>query len=251
MNKRPSGNPLQATFRFKSIPSHYRMVRCHRMDETPTSWACHVKVYTRGRKYVRHMTEWFEKSLWDFQKKGYRKSVLLPKGKPTCESPAAPIVETKTATPTTAPTAAPPASASKWAEENPALAAMHTGEETPAPAPKPKSPPPAITFADDDEDDQPVQMVPAVPAPTTSGVKAGISIQAEYPQEYNPRAHPKEIAGKIEDLVVFDDLVNQNFINQRRKEKLMLLQARRQGMGASVTPTMADKLGVRSGFEPG
>src|ERR1700690_1176942 len=245
-------NPINAMFRERTNPKRWRIVRCFRIDETPDSWACQTKVFAPGHHYVRYITEWFQKSMFEHVKHGYRvkgtrELIPIPKkrrGRPPkvskCASTSATTEPMTTQPPIIAPPVAPPAPESNWAAENPALAAM---SEAQASAPKPKSPPPAIPLAEDDEEDDPNLPVPPVSPPSTPTGRLGvISDRAEYPKEYNPRAHPEQAAGKIEDLVVFDDLVNANFIAARRKEKLEQLRHR-----ARVIPTQADPLGVKTG----
>ena len=73
--KRKRGvNPINAIFRERANPTKYRLVRCDRIDETPDSWACHQKLFFKGHHYVRHVTEWFQKSFFEHVKHEYRKS---------------------------------------------------------------------------------------------------------------------------------------------------------------------------------
>ena len=111
-------------------------------------------------------------------------------------------------------------------------------------APKPA---PAITFVDDDDDTEEIP-VAAVAPPATKVSKLGPKgLNEEYPGEYNHRAHKDQIAGKEEDLIVFDDIVNSNYIAQQRRNKLMQLRAKQEGRGIRPSPAMP----IVSGFEPG
>jgi hypothetical protein len=248
-------NPISAVFRERAHPERWRVIRCHRIDETPDSWACHTKLFFKGHHYVRHITEWFPKSFFEHVKheyqKGKRATVSVaetmaptpqgpkrrgrpPKVRPVeeqkpCVSESAVTISPKMETPITVLPVVPPAPVSSWAEENPILAAMH-GEEASVPKVPtllPKSPPPAIMLVPDDESDVVEGAPPPQPSPGPAAApssKTG-NIKVDLPGEYNPLAHPEKAFGALEDLVVFDEMVNSNFIASQRKMKLMKIQA--------------------------
>lgn len=190
-------NPLKASFRLKSNPSHRRLVRCHRIDQTTAGWACHQKVFVPGQKYIRHITEWFQPELWDYFGKSYV-TVLAP------------------------------------------LKEVVAKEKKIKKAPAAQSVPKAM---DQKDDDAPEPVVASLPAPTTIK-KAVPNDKEEMPGEYNPRAHPEKALGDPEDLIVFSDMVDANFIAQQRRNKLMQLRARQKIAGTPGQP-------IVSGYEPG
>jgi hypothetical protein len=217
VKRKMGANPLVFSFRQKSNPDHIRMVRGHHMDDTPLSWAVHTRVVTPGRNYIRHITEWFEKSLW---------------------ATAEPKVKRRRAYTESKPFVAPVASVTP-PEDAPAHPPRPTRES-------PKNEPPPITLVDDEDDTEEIPVAAVIP------VKAApksdpFDINAEMPGEYNPRAHKEKVAGDPEDLVVFDALVDSNFIAQQRRNKLAALRAREQGRVLRTTPNNP----IVSGFEPG
>lgn len=248
-----TSNPLTVSFLQISNPRHRRTIYCHRLDDTGESWACHQKLHAPGHVYVRHVTEWFQKSLWKrvvrnaFQEKSVQKNVVankMPGGRKRERRVVEQVVARVTSEKAPAPRVVAPVKS--WAEENPSLAAM-----SPDTAVKlSQAPRPAIMFVDD-EDDGSVSAMPSAPAQgvqTTSGPRKVISDREEMPGEYNPRAHPEKALGDPEDLVVFQDMVAANFIAQQRRNKLAQMRARQQGhSGISVSPTNP----IATGFEPG
>lgn len=207
-----AANPMTARFRLRTKPTHYKLVKCHRIDNTQAGWACHSKVLVPGQTYIRHITEWFQPSIWEYLEHGY----VNPQ-KRTLKKRAA-------------------AAAAKAAAEQPQEPVRPTQES-------PKNPPPPITF---EEDDDITEEIPVASVTQHPSAPKKYSDKEEVPGEYNPRAHPREVMGKEEDLIVFDDLVSQNFIAQQRKMKLAQLRHR-----TKVTPTRGDPDGVAVGFEPG
>lgn len=205
-------NPVLVAFRQKAKPDHWRSVHCYRVDDTELAWAVHQKMPTK-KGYVRQITEWFEKSMWDrLPASTNRKKNKVP----------LPV-----------------------AFEHPVkLTAPMAEPEVPV-RPKresPKNPPPPIML-DEDEDETDEIPVASV-APAASGPRKTVSDREELPGEYNPRAHPEKPLGEPEDLIVFDDLVAQNFIAQQRKNKLLQLRSRQR---LTATPGQP----IVTGFEPG
>jgi hypothetical protein len=200
-------NPMQARFRLRSNANHERLIRCHRVDDLELSWACHQKIFTKGQNYVKHVTEWFEKALWENVSRGY----VAPK-KPKVEKPFEPPKEAK------APADAPP----RMDESR---------DPRPQKTESPKNPPPPI-----DEDDEPTAPLPPGTSPIIAGrQKQKYDIKEEAPGEYNPLAHKENLYGKPEDLIVLDEMVDSNYIAQRRKEKLLDMK-RRQRVVDQVSP---------------
>jgi hypothetical protein len=207
-------NPHVFLFRQKSNPKHSRKVFGTGIDDTPKAWAVHAKVAVPGRNYLRHITEWFEKSLWSKHEPLVKRREGFLAGTPF--APSAKAIETPI-------------------------------EETPKPTMEsPKNSPPPITFVDDDDDTEEIP-VAAVAPPKLVSKLGPKGLNEEYPGEYNPRAHKEQIAGKEEDLIVFDDIVNSNYIAQQRRNKLMQLRAKQEGRG--VRPSPANP--IVAGFEPG
>jgi hypothetical protein len=207
-------NPMTARFRLRTKPTHYKMVKCHRIDNTKAGWACHTKVFVPGQHYVRHITEWFQPSVWEYLEHGY----VNPQ-KRTLKKRAA-----------------------KAAAEAAALAAAEQPAEPERPKQEsPKNPPPPIML---DEDEDITEEIPVASVTAHPSSPKKYSDKEEVPGEYNPRAHPEKVMGAPDDLIVFDDLVSQNYIASQRKMKLEQLRHRQRIMGTPGQP-------IVSGFEPG
>jgi hypothetical protein len=216
VKRKMGANPLVFSFRQKSDPDHLRWVRGKRMDDTPLAWAVHFSVVTPGRNYIRHMTEWFEKAMWTVAEPQVKRRRRYTEQKPF-EPPVTSMSPEK---------APEPATPARPVKESP------------------KNAPPPITLVDDDDDTEEIPVVAVAPPAKTVGT---VDINEEMPNEYNPRAHKENIAGKVEDLVVFDALRDSNFIAQERKNKLMALRARAEGRVLRTNPLNP----IVSGFEPG
>lgn len=209
-------NPMVYTFIYRTNENHRRSVHAHRMDETPLSYAVHQKVVMPGKNYLRHITEWFEKALWTYHEptRPRRKRVVAaakPFEPPKME---APVEEPKPVRPTRE---------------------------------SPKNAPPPITFVDDDDDTEEIPVAAVAPPKPTAPKADPMDPNVELPTEYNPRAHKELAAGAPEDLIVFDAMVDANFIAQQRRNRLMALQAKQMGRVLKTTPNNP----IVSGFEPG
>lgn len=209
-------NPMTYTFIYRTNTKHRRSVHAHRMDETPLSYAVHQKVTMPGKNYLRHITEWFEKALWAYHEPN------RPRRKRVAE--AKPFEPPKMEAPVEAPKPIP-----------------HPTMESP------KNAPPPITLVDDDDDTAEIPVASVKPAAPVAAKADPLDPNVELPTEYNPRAHKELAAGAPEDLIVFDAMVDANFIAQQRRNRMMALQAKQMGRVLKTTPNNP----IVSGFEPG